>query len=46
MGFKKHCRVVLGSYVEDHDDPNITKNMAPRTHEFIALITTGNMQGV
>ena len=44
MDFKKHFRVVFGSYVEAHDDPNITNSMAPSTHEFIALRPTGNIK--
>ena len=31
--FKNHHIVVFGLYVEAHNDPNITKNMAPRTRE-------------
>ena len=45
LDFKKHFRVVYGLYVEDHDDPNRTNNMSPRTHECIALGTIGNIQG-
>ena len=41
---KKNHRVVFGSYVEAHDDPNITNNMAPRTHKCIAIRPTGNIQ--
>ena len=37
--------MVLGSYVKDHDDQNITNNMSPRTHEYISLGPTVNIQG-
>ena len=42
--FKNNQRVVFRSYVEAHNDPKITNNMAPRTHECIALGTTRNIQ--
>ena len=45
MDFKKHFIVVFGSYMEDYYEPNITNNMSPRTHEYIALGTIGNIQG-
>ena len=35
----------FGSYVEAHDDPTVTNDMTPSTHESIALGPTGNMQG-
>ena len=44
LDFKKHFRVVYGLYVEDHDDPNRTNNMSPRTHECISLVPTRNIQ--
>ena len=44
LEFKKHRRLVRDSYVEAHDDPHITNNMAPRTHECIALAPTKNVQ--
>ena len=31
--------------MDAHDEPNITNNMAPRTHECIALRPNGKMQG-
>ena len=37
IDFKNHCRGVCGCYVEAQDGPNITNNMNPRTHEYIAL---------
>ena len=45
MDIKNYCRVVFGLYVEAHDEPNITNNKAPRTHEFISLVSTVNIQG-
>ena len=33
LDFKKHCKIVSGSYVEAHDEPNITNNMNPRNHK-------------
>ena len=43
-GFKKKCIVAFGSYVEARGDPNITNNMDPKTHEYIALVPTRNIQ--
>ena len=37
--------MVFDSYVEAHDDPKITNNMAPSTREFIATVPTKNIQG-
>ena len=44
IDFKNHCIVVCGWYVEAHNDPNIINNMNPRTHEWITLGPTGNIQ--
>ena len=33
---------MFGSYVESHDDPTVTHNMNPITHDLIDLITTRN----
>ena len=41
---KKHCRVLFGSYVEAHYEPNITNNMYPRTHKCIELRPTGKIK--
>ena len=46
MGFKKHRKVVFGSYVEAHEEPNITKKKNPRTHECITLGPTVNIKGM
>ena len=43
---QKHFRFLFGSYVDSHDNPNITTNMAQNNHECIALGTTGNIQGI
>ena len=45
MDFKKHCKVVFGSYVKSHDDPKLTNNIKPRTNECIYLEQTINLQG-
>ena len=45
MGFKKHCKVVLGSYVEVHNKTTLTNSINPMAHECIYLIPNGNMQG-
>ena len=45
LGIKKPYRVVIGLYVEAHGDPNITNNMTLRTHEYITLGPTINIQG-
>ena len=37
MDLKKHCKVVFGSYLEAHDDPEDINNMTPSTHEFIDI---------
>ena len=42
---KKHCRVLLSSYCEVHDDPNPTNTTVRRSHKGIALVPTGNLQG-
>jgi hypothetical protein len=45
LDHKKHCRVLLGTYCEVHDEPMPTNTMTPQTHECIALGPTGNLQG-
>ena len=45
LDYKKHCRVLPGTYCEVHDEPVPTNTMVPRTHEAIALGPTGNLQG-
>ena len=45
LDYKKHCRVLPGTYCEVHDKPVPTNTMAWRTHECIALGPTGNLQG-
>jgi hypothetical protein len=45
LDYKKHCRVMPGTYCEVHDEPLPTNTMAWRTHEGIALGPTGNLQG-
>ncbi len=43
--FKKHYRVLFGSYCKVHDEPDPSNTMEPRTHEAIALGPSGNLQG-
>jgi hypothetical protein len=45
MDYKKHCRVLVGTYCEVHDEPSPSNTMISRTHEGIALGPTGNLQG-
>jgi hypothetical protein len=45
LDYKKHCRIIFGSYVEAHDKPDATNSMIPRTHECIALGPTRNFNG-
>ena len=45
LDYKKHCRVLPGTYCEVHDEPVPTNTMTARTHEAIALGPTGNLQG-
>ena len=35
---------MYGSYVETHNNPNITNNISPRTHEYISLRPTVNIK--
>ena len=45
LDYKKHCRVLPGSYCKVHDEPVPTNTMVARTHTCIALGPTGNLQG-
>ena len=45
MDYKNHCRVEVGAYCEVHDEPSPSKSTESRTHEVLALGTTGNLQG-
>jgi hypothetical protein len=45
LDYKKHCRVMPGTYCEVHDEPVPTNTMVACTHEAIALGPTGNLQG-
>ena len=44
MDFKKHLQCELGEYAESRGDYAVTNGMTPRTHEAIALVTSGNLQ--
>ena len=37
MDFKKHCKVVSGLYVKDHDNPTIKISKNTRNHKCIDL---------
>ena len=45
LDYKKHCRVLLGTYCKVHDEPSPSNTMVLRTHKGIALGPTGNLQG-
>jgi hypothetical protein len=45
LDYKKHCRVLPGTYCKVQDEPNPLNSMVGRTHEDIALGPTGNLQG-
>ena len=45
LNYKKHCRVMSGTYCEVHDEPVPTNTKVARMHEAIALGPTGNLQG-
>ncbi len=45
LDYKKHCRVLPGTYCKVHDKPLPSNTMVPWTHEGIALGPTGNLQG-
>jgi hypothetical protein len=45
LDWKKHCKIPFGTYVEAHDEPDVTNSMIPRTHECIALGPTENFNG-
>ncbi len=45
LDYKKHCRVLPGTYCEVHDEPTLTNTMAWQMHECIALGPTRNLQG-
>ena len=45
LDYKKHCRVMPGTYCEVHDEPVPANKMVLRTHEATALGPTGNLQG-
>ncbi len=45
MDYSKHCRVLLGTYCEVHDEPSPLNTMTPRMHKAIAMGLTRNLQG-
>ena len=45
VSWKLHARACFGSYVEGHEDPDITNNVEDRAFAGIYLGATGNRQG-
>jgi hypothetical protein len=45
LDYKKHCRVLPGTYCEIHNKPDPSNSMVACTHKGIALGPTGNLQG-
>jgi hypothetical protein len=45
LNYKKHCRVLPGTYCKVHDEPVPSNKMTTCTHEAIALGLAGNLQG-
>jgi hypothetical protein len=45
LNYKKHCRVLPGTYYEIHDKLDPPNSMVARTHKGIALGPTGKLQG-
>jgi hypothetical protein len=45
LDYKKHCRVLPGTYCEVHNKPVPFNTMMTCTHKAIALGPTGNLQG-
>ena len=45
IAMKKDRKAVFGAYVEASTDADITNTMADRTHSFLALGPSGNLQG-
>ena len=45
LDYKKHCRVLPGTYCGTYDEPVPSNSMTPHTHECIACGPTGNLQG-
>jgi hypothetical protein len=44
LDYKKHCRVLPGTYCEALDKPVSLNSTEPWTHKMIALGSTGNLQ--
>jgi len=45
LDYKKHCRVMPGTYCEVHDEPVPMNTMVSCTHKAIVLGPTGSLQG-
>ena len=46
LDYKKHCRVMPGTYCEVHDEPVPTNTMVARTHKAIAWVLQGISRAV
>ena len=46
LDFKNHYKLVLRSYMETHEYPNITNNLNLITNDFIDLVPTTNLKGI
>ena len=45
LDFDRHCKYVLGEYVQAHEDETIKNNNAPRSLDCLYLRPTANHQG-
>ena len=45
LDYSKNFRLLLGSYVQVHDEPSPTNSPTARTVGTITLVPTGNLQG-
>ena len=43
LSWKRHCKVLFGSYCEVHDEPDPSNHVKLRTHEMIDVGPTGNI---
>lgn len=45
LDYSRHCRYAMGTYVQAHDEPNISNTNAPRSLDCIYLRYNDNAQG-
>jgi hypothetical protein len=45
LDYLKHCQYVFGTFVQAHDEPNLSNTTAPRTLDCIYLRHNHNEQG-